>query len=461
MNPSNQQSGVPQSGVPQPGKTQPGQTQPAKPSGSLSFDKLGGRVVFGVVLAIALLGGVGGWAFTAKLSGAVIATGSVQVDQNLKQVQHLDGGIVSEILVREGDVVEAGQVLFRLDDAQSRTELSILTAQINEAEARRARLVADRDGHSEIIFPARLLAEDPTLAEIVAGETRLHAGNLANRSNQRQQLELGILQIGDEVVALKAQRAALVDELALVEESFQRIKELHDDGLVETVRIDEAKRELVQLRGRLGELDANVARSKSRVSEVQMRVLAIDEVARTEAQRELVIIESRLQELSDRIAAVEDRLLRTEIRAPIKGRINELSVFTEGGVITPAEVLATIVPDGAELRIEVQLPITSIDQVYLGQPARVRFSAFNHRTTAELVAEVSYISAATTVGGPDAQPFYIGNVKLLPDEMAKLAGLELMPGMPVEVYLTTQEQTALAYFARPLMDQYERALREE
>ncbi len=427
----------------------------------LSFDKLGGRVIFGLVLAVALLGGVGGWAFTAKLAGAVIATGSVQVDQNLKEVQHLDGGIVAEILVREGDVVEAGQVMFRLDDAQTRAELSILTAQINEAEARRARLLADRDGHPMIVFPERLRSEDPALAEIVAGETRLHAGNIANRSNQRQQLELGILQINDEVVALKAQRAALVDELALVDESYRRINELHDAGLVETFRIDDTKRELVQLRGRLGELDANIARSKSRVSEVQMRVLAIEEVARTEAQRELVVVESRLQELTDRIAAVKDRLLRTEIRAPIAGRINEVSVFTVGGVTTPAEVLATIVPDSAKLSIEVQLPITSIDQIYLGQPARVRFSAFNHRTTPELQATVSYISAATTAGGPDAQPFYIGNVELLPEKMAQLAGLELLPGMPVEVYLTTQEQTAIAYFARPLMDQYERALREE
>lgn len=426
-----------------------------------SFDRLGGRVLFGLVLAVALLGGVGGWAYTAQLAGAVIATGSVTVDQNLKQVQNLDGGIVSDILVREGDPVEAGQLMFRLNDTQIRAERSILSAQINEAEARRARLIADRDGYGEIEFPELLLVDDPSLTELVAGETRLHKGNLANRTNQRLQLELGIIQINDEVVALKAQRDALVDELALVEESNQRFTELHTSGLVETLRLDESRRELVQLRGWLGELDANIARSKSRISEVQMRVLAIDEVARTEAQRELVVVESRLQELHDRLAAVEDRLLRTEIRAPIAGRINELSVFTVGGVITPAEVLATIVPRGARLSIKVNLPITSIDQVFLGQPARVRFSAFNHRTTPEVQARVSYISAATSVEGPEAQPYYVGNVELLPEEMAKLAGLELLPGMPVEIYLTTQEQTAMSFFARPLMDQYERALREE
>lgn len=426
-----------------------------------AFDKLGGRVLFGLILAAGLLGGVGSWAVTARLSGAVIATGSVQVDENLKEVQHRDGGIVADILVRKGDVVTAGQTMFRLDDAQSRAELSILQAQLDEAEARRARLVADRDGLSEIVFPARLQGDDAAFADILSGEIRLHAGNLANRQNNREQLELGVLQIEEEIAALNAQRDALVEEVALVEATQKRVKDLEAKRLIETARVDEVAREITQLRGRLGEIDANIARSRSRISEVRMRILAIDEVARTEAQKELGVVESRIQELSDRLTAVEDRLQRTEIKAPIAGRINELSVYTVGGVITPAEVLATIVPESAELTLEVQLPTTAIDQIHLGQLARVRFSAFNHRTTPELQASVSYISPATSSTSPDMPPFYLGKVELLEGELEKLAGLDLKPGMPVEVYLTTQEQTALAYFVRPLVDQYERALREE
>lgn len=426
-----------------------------------AFDKLGGRVLFGAVLAVGLLGGVGSWAVTARLSGAVIATGTVQVDENLKEVQHRDGGIIAEILVRKGDTVAAGQTLFRLDDAQSRAELSILQAQIDESEARRARLIADRDGLAEIVFPDRMQPDDAAFADILSGETRLHAGNLANRTNNRQQLEQGIVQIDEEITALDAQKAALLEELALVEATQDRIRDLDQKRLIETARVEEVAREITQLRGRLGEIDANIARSRSRISEVRMRILAIEEVARTEAQKELVVVDSRIQELSDRITAVEDRLQRTDIKAPIAGRINELSVYTVGGVITPAEVLATIVPEGADLSIEVQLPTTAIDQIHLGQVARVRFSAFNHRTTPELQAKVSYISPATSTGSPDMPPYYLGNVELLDGELEKLAGLELMPGMPVEVYLTTQEQTALAYFVRPLVDQYERALREE
>ncbi|SEL28729.1 HlyD family type I secretion periplasmic adaptor subunit [Roseovarius nanhaiticus] len=432
-----------------------------KPKRSGAYDRLGGRVFLGATLVVALLGGVGAWAFTANLTGAVIAMGTVKVDQNLKQVQHRDGGIVETITVREGDEVIAGQVLFLLDDAQSRAELSILSAQLDEAEARRARLVADREGAKDIQFPARLLSTDPKHAELVAGETRLHAGNIANRANQREQLDLGIAQVDEEIVALNAQREALADETLLVEKSLNRITGLFEKGLVEALRVEDAERELVQFRGKLGEIDANIARSRSRISEIGMRILAIDEVARTEAQRELAVVETRILELSDRLSAVRDRLSRTEIRAPISGRINELSVFTEGGVITPAEVLATIVPSSAELRIEVQLPTTAIDQVYLGQPARVRFSSFNHRTTPEVIGTISHISPATTVSPATGEPFYIGHVFLTADELARLDGLALMPGMPAEIYLSTQEQTAAAYFARPLLDQFQRAFREE
>lgn len=441
----------------------PNDTTPrARPSVRPVFDRLAGRVVLGIALAVALLGAVGGWAMTARLTGAVIAMGTVKVDENIKRIQHRDGGIIAEIAVSEGDEIAAGQVLFRLDDVQSRAELSILSAQLAEAEARRARLIADRNGDTEIRFPAEILGRGPAgVEDVVAGEIRLHEGNLANRQNQRQQLELGVEQIGEEIAAMEAQRAAVVEELAMVEESHSRLDDLASRGLLESTRLEQSARDRVQLRGRLGEIDANIARSRARIGEVRMRILAIDEIARNEAQRELVTVESRISELSDRRAAVADRLTRTEIRAPIAGTINELSVFTVGGVITPAEVLATIVPADADLRIEVRLPVTAIDQVYLDQPARVRFSAFNHRTTPELKARMVQVSPATALDTATGESFYVGRVELDPGEAAKLGGLELLPGMPAEVYLATQEQTAAMYFVRPLLDQVERAFREE
>lgn len=429
--------------------------------GALPFESLRFRIVAALFLGVFLVGGVGGWAATARLSGAVIAPGSVKVDQNLKLIQHRDGGIVAEIDVREGDVVARGQVLFRLEDAQANAELSILTVQLREAEARRARLLADRDGLTEIVFPEHLAADDPISAVVVAGEVRLHAGNLANRESQRRQLELAVDQIGEEIEGLQAQRGAMEDEIVLVEETHAKLVNLAQKNIVESTRVNLSDRERIKLRGSLGELDASIARARARIGEVKVRIMAIDEVARTDAQRELGLTEARVSELTDRIAAVRDRLERTQIRAPIAGTVNELSVFTVGGVITPAEVLATIVPADANLRIEVRLPPTSIDQVYLGQPARLRFTAFNHRTTPELAGTIAQIAPATTRDEATGEPFYVGYVELTRQELDKLGGLTLMPGMPAEVYIATQEQTAFAYLAKPLVDQFQRTFREE
>lgn len=432
----------------------------ARPN-ALPFESLRVRILAGLFLGVLLVGGVGGWAATARLSGAVIAPGSVKVDQNLKLIQHRDGGIVAEIDVREGDVVARGQVLFRLEDAQAKAELSILTVQLREAEARRARLLADRDGLAVIAFPDHLSADDPIAAVVVAGETRLHAGNLANRESQRRQLELSVEQIGEEIEGLKAQRLAMEDEIALVEETHAKLVDLATKNIVESTRVNLSDRERIKLRGSLGELDASIARARVRIGEVKVRILAIDEVARTDAQRELGLAEARVSELTDRLAAVRDRLERTQIRSPIAGTVNELSVFTVGGVITPAEVLATIVPADANLRIEVRLPPTTIDQVYLGQPARVRFTAFNHRTTPELAGTVAQVAPATTRDEATGEPFYVGYVELTRQELEKLGGLNLMPGMPAEIYIATQEQTAFAYLSKPLVDQFQRTFREE
>ncbi len=434
--------------------------KPADPAQG-AYDRIGSRVLMGTALGILLLFVIGGWAVTAKLTGAVIAQGSVKVDQNLKIIQHRDGGIVMRILVREGDRVEKDQILFALDNVQMQAELSILRAQLREAEARAARLTAERDNRRAITFPDHFAANDPATATIIAGETRLHEGNIANRESQQLQLELSIDQIGDEIAGLEAQRSAMQDETTLVEDAHASLIVLEEKGLVEASRLSASSRERVQMRGQMGEIDAAIARSGARIGEIRVRILSITEVARTEAQRELGVVETRVSELSDRVAALEDRLSRTDIRAPIAGIVNELNIFTEGGVISPAEVLATIVPANARLRVEAKLSPASIDQVYADQPARVRFSAFNNRTTPELMGRVVQIAPATTRDEVTGEPFYLAYVDIPQTEMDRLGDLVLMPGMPAEIYLSTQEQTAFAYLAKPLVDQFERAFREE
>ena len=423
--------------------------------------RLGSRVIAGTAFALLLVLGCGGWAATAQLRGAVIASGSVTVDENLKSIQHRDGGIVSEIAVKEGDFVKQGQVLLRLDDAQTRAELSIVKAQLLELTARKARLFAERDSMDAILFPSELLNAQSSIPAIIQGEIRLFEGNRKNRNSQKEQLALGITQLNEEIKGLEAQRDSKAKEISLITAEHERIKGLADNRLIEGSRVYLADREWASLLGEKGEVDAGIARARARASEIQLQIIAVDEAARTDAQRELSIVEPKISELNERQVAIEDRLSRTDIRAPISGIVNELSVHTIGGVITPAETLVTIVPDDAKLKIAAKLPPTDIDQVSVGQKARLRFSAFNQRTTPELDGIVTHVSPATTTDKETGMPYYLADVTIPPDELAKLGDNHLLPGMPVEVFVSTDQRTAMSYLAKPLVDQFNRAFREQ
>ncbi|KFB08427.1 Type I secretion membrane fusion protein, HlyD family precursor [Nitratireductor basaltis] len=423
--------------------------------------RLGSRVVAGSLLGLLLVGGVGGWAATAQLTGAVIAQGVVAVDQKLKTIQHRDGGIISAINVREGDQVSTGQILFRLEDAQTKAELSIVNTQLSELVARRARLVAERDMLPAMVFPADFDLNDPANIISVSGEQRLFEGNKMHRESQKQQLELGIVQIGEEITGLEAQKESKSSEAEIVEAEYQKIKGLADKRLIEGSRVYTATRERARLLGERGEIDAAIARAKTRMSEIRLQIIAIDENGRTEAQRELSLVETRISELQDRSTAIADRLTRTDIRSPIDGIVNELNIHTLGGVITPAEVLANLVPLDAKLKVEVKLPPTAIDQVNIGQDARLRFSAFNQRTTPELDGNVTYVAAATSHDQSTGETYYLGNVEVAAAELEKLGDQTLMPGMPVEIFISTEERTALSYITKPFVDQLNRAFREE
>ncbi|WP_274426886.1 HlyD family type I secretion periplasmic adaptor subunit [Chelativorans sp. YIM 93263] len=418
------------------------------------------RVFLGCTLGFLLVAGAGGWAATAQLEGAVIAQGSVAVDQNLKSIQHRDGGIVSEIAIREGDGVEKGQILIRLEDAQTKAELAIVKSQLIELAARKARLLAERDGLESIEFPESLYLQHPDITLLVNGETRLFEGNRLNRESQKQQLELGAEQIGEEIKGLEAQRASKDDEIALLEIEYEKIKGLADKKLIENTRIYNSDRDKARLAGERGEIDAAIARARTRMSEIRLQIISVDETARTEAQRELSQVEAEISELNERRYALEDRLSRTDIRAPISGTINELNIHTIGGVITPAEVLVTIVPQDAKLKVEARLSPATIDQVSSGQAARLRFTAFNQRTTPELKGEVVRVSPATTRDQSTGETFYLGDIQVSEEELEKLRGEALLPGMPVEVYVTTEERSAISYLAKPLSDQLNRAFRE-
>lgn len=442
------------------GRNQKNERSPLSVEADSSFP-VATRVFAGVTLGLFLFVGAGGWAATAQLTGAVIAPGMVKVDQNMKSIQHRDGGIVSEIAVKEGDFVEKGQIMLRLDDAQTRAELSIVRTQLVELMARQARLMAERDNLDAIILSPELAPRLDDFQHVFFGENRLFEGNRQNRQSQKGQLELGIDQLGEEIRGLESQRNSKVDEIALVKVEHDKIKGLTDKRLIETSRKYIIDREMAKLVGEKGEVEASIARAKAKMSEIRIQIIAIDETARTEAQRELSSIEPKLSELRERRVAIEDRLARTDIRAPLSGTVNELAIHTIGGVISPAEKLVTLVPADAALKIEAKLSPTDIDQVFVGQPAKLRFSAFNQRTTPELHGSVAYVSAATSSDPSSGQVYYLADVVVPADELEKLGDAKLLPGMPVEVFVSTEERTAMSFLSKPLADQFNRAFREQ
>jgi HlyD family secretion protein len=417
-----------------------------------------GRVIWGAIFAIGLVGGIGGWAVTAKLSGAVIGQGTVQIDEDLKVVQHVDGGVVRDIAVRVGERVREGQVLLRLDATQAQAEYAILSGQVVELEARRFRLLAERDNLTGLDVPASFLADNPFGQLAVEEETQLFDSNLAFRTTQLDQMQLQLSQLQQEIVGLEAQQAANASEFELASAERARLRELASGQLVETSRLTTAERDTARLEGQMGEVEAAIARAQSRISELQLRIMGMDSDRRTVAQRELRTVDAQLSELRERLNAASARLDRIDIVAPASGVVNELNVSTLGGVVSPAERLLTIVPDDADLTIEFRVAVTDIDQVTVGKEATLRFSAFNQRVTPEAEGIVTRVAAAAQVDPATGQSYYTADVDVM-DGAVDVT--QLVPGMPVEVFVQTEEQSAIAYFMKPFTDQVSRAFREE
>lgn len=445
--------------------TNPRELAAASPTNPGSVERslrLWPRIVGGLSLVVVLVIGCGGWAAIAKLEGAIVASGTVKVDENLKEVQHRDGGIVKTLSIRQGDFVREGQVLATLDDVQIKAELLIVRSQLGEALGRQARLIAERDNLPSIEFPADIGRISTASEVVIQGERRLFAGNKLGRDSQKEQLELSVSQTLEEIKGMEARLAAKEHEIQLVGAERDKLDALFEKKIVEYTRVYSAHRDWARILGERGEISAGIARAKVRASEIRVQIIAVDQNASTEAQRDLRTVDARISELSERKLAIEDRLSRTEIRSPVAGYVNELFIHTVGGVITPAAKIATIVPQHAELKFEIKISPADIDQVREGQSARVRLTAFNRNTTPEMKGSVVMLSPASARDPSNGQEYYVAFVNLLPteDAIAKLHGFKLVPGMPAEVFISTQERTAASYLVKPFTDQMNRAFRE-
>jgi HlyD family secretion protein len=420
------------------------------------------RHLLGGLAVVALLaGGVGGLAATTELSGAVIAPGSLVVDSNVKKVQHPTGGVVGELRVRDGDKVQAGDIVVRLDETITQANLAIVVKSLNELQARLARLEAERDNVDSIRFPAELLARasDPDAARSMTGERNLFEFRRSARAGQKAQLRERIAQLKEEIQGLTGQVAAKKRETELIGQELEGVRDLWRKNLVQIQRVTALERDAARLEGERGQLIAATAQAKGKISEIELQILQIDQELRSEVAKDLREAQGKIAELVERKVAAEDQLKRIDIRAPQNGMVHQSTVHTVGGVITAGEAIMLIVPEADVLTVEAKLAPQDIDQVRVGQSAALRFSAFNQRTTPELNGVVSRVSADLTTDQRTGAAYYVVRITLSESEIGRLDGLRLVPGMPVEAFIRTGERTVLSYVTKPFTDQINRAFR--
>jgi HlyD family secretion protein len=435
-----------------------------KPAQEGSRGSIRRHMIAGIVVVILLAGGVGGWAATTQIAGALIAQGSIVVDSHVKKVQHPTGGVVGKLFVQDGDRVKADQVLVQLDDTVTRANLAVVTKGLDELAARRARLEAERDGTDSVTFPPELLARksDPTVANAITNETRLFQLRRSARLGQKAQLQQRIGQLKDEITGLNAQLDAKKREITLIGQELEGVRDLWKKNLVPITRVTALERDAARIDGERGQLIASIAQARGKVSETQLQIIQIDQDLASQVAKDLREVDAKYGELIERKVTAEDQLKRIYIRSPQNGIVLQSNVHTVGGVITAGETIMLIVPETDKLMVEAKVNPRDIDQVQVGQATMLRFPEFNTRTTPEVNGTVTQISADTTTDQRTGQSYYTVRVAMPVKEVEKLGkGVRLIPGMPVEAFVQTGERTVISYLTKPLTDQFMRAFREK
>lgn len=419
-------------------------------------------MTLGLLTLLVLVGGFGAWATLSNIAGAIIASGQIEVDQNRQAIQHPEGGVVAALLVDEGQLVAEGDIILRLDGSEISSNLAVVNAQYDEWRARRARLVAERDGLDAVAFPADVVAaaaENAELDEVLTGQRNLFAARAETLGQEVDQMRRRAEQIAAQLEGIAAQRAALIEQRDLVAGELVNVQDLVDRGLSEASRALTLQRENARLLGSIGELDASAAEARGRITEIELSILQLQTTRREEAIAELREVRVQEAELAERQRALTRQLDRMEMRAPVGGIVYGLRVFGPRSVVQAAEPVLYLVPQDRPLVISARVSNTNIDEVYVGQDAILRFPVFDARTTPELAGRVAQVSADAFVDETTGVSFYEAEIVLNEGEIDRLEET-LLPGMPVEAYIRTADRTPLAYLLRPLTDYFNRAFRE-
>ena len=418
-------------------------------------------LMIGLVSCFVLVFGIGGWAATTQLSGAVIAPGKLVVDTNVKKIQHPTGGVVGELLVKEGDRVKQGDVVVRLDGTQAKANLGIVTKALEEMAARQARFEAERDNARTVEFPSDLTsrASDPEIARLMSGEQKLFEMRRTARDGQKAQLREQIKQLHLQIDGTQAQEAAKGKELKLLAQELEGVRTLWKQNLVPISRVTTLERDSARMEGERSALIASLAQSRGRIAELELKIHQIDQDLASEVGKELAEIRAKKSEMTERRIAADDQLKRIDLVSPQDGKVFQRNVHTVGGVVQAGEPLMLIVPDSDSLIVDAKVAPQDIDQTHVGHHAVLRFAAFNQRTTPEVDGEVIHIGADVTQEDRVTEPYYSVRIRVSEGELSRLEGLHLLAGMPVESFIETTPRTVASFLVKPLSDQLARAFR--
>ena len=427
--------------------------------------KAGKHIFVGAIIIAGLFGGLGYWSLNTEISGAVVASGELRVETKQKPVQHPEGGVVGEIFVREGEQVSVGQPLLRLEQITQDATRAILESQINELEARKARLLAERDSKVNLTFPPQLLdkaAADGEVSKVVSDQRSLFSARLAGYRQQAAQMRERVGQIQSEIASGSSRFQSFQSQLRSMEGERVRVKTLLDQGLTTETRLQGILREKARIEGEIGALDSDKSRMLRQIQETRIEMTRLRDTRREEAIAELREVQGGINEIDQRIVVANESLRKIEIRSPQDGVVQDLTVFAAGAVVSPGQPIMMIVPTADRLVLEAKVDTTKRDQVTIGRPARIRFSTFNQRTTPELNGKVVKISPDRKIDELTGASFYAVEV-LLPDEERTKLGTEneLVPGLPAEIFIETDKRTPMSYLLKPLTDNFGRAFREK
>lgn len=417
----------------------------------------------GILAILVLVGGLGVWGVRANIAGAVVTSGMIEVESNRQVIQHPDGGVVGEIFVKDGDVVEAGDVLIVLDGTRLQSELAIVNGQLQEIAARQARLEAERDGATEIDFGEEItaLAEtDPDTRDQIEGEAALF-----NARREALTQEIALLgeqneQIDNRVVGIEAQLEALRAQEELIGQELEDQQALLDQQLTQASRVLDLQRQKADLLGQIGRLESEIAELRGQSASNEIELLQLETRRREEAVSELRDMQFRQVELLERRSALKETISRLDVRAPVGGIVYNSQVFAVQSVVQPAEPLMYIIPQDQPLVVSARINAINIDEVFVGQEAALRFSAFDQREMPEIKGQLSRISADVILDEATGLNYYATEILPYEEELTVLGDQKLLPGMPVEVFIRTSDRTAFEYLTQPLMNFFNRAFRE-